>query len=246
MTAAIMVLADPTFLRAFYKWFRRSLYNRQQQIIEEEETGFKEQENDETLLFESVRKLGWMSNESMLQQPLGEALHQTILVWVKNTISKDFEETGLFDQVLEYKNRVILPWLEKLVGPSVLQDEWCSRLDFAVSECFCLCRMEEIFEIVAEYPDSFIAVVELKKVLEITGMHQAMARALKMALVKRLNHPGANTQQIIDVYINTIKVFREIDPSDRLLQVVRNLCCCHNSIFSAFTMFDHLTIMTVP
>jgi len=220
MTAAIMVLADPTFLRAFYKWFRRSLYNRQQQIIEEEETGFKEQENDEALLFESVRKLGWMSSESMLQQPLGEALHQTILVWVKNTISKDFEETGLFDQVLEYKNRVILPWLEKLVGPSILQDEWCSRLDFAISECFCLCRMEEIFEIVAEYPDSFIAVVELKKVLEITGMHQAMARALKMALVKRLNHPGANTQQIIDVYINTIKVFREIDPSDRLLQVV--------------------------
>jgi len=220
MTAAIMVLADPTFLRAFYKWFRRSLYNRQQQIIEEEETGFEEQENDETLLFESVRKLGWMSSDSMLQQPLGEALHQTILVWVKNTISKDFEEIGLFDQVLEYKNRVILPWLEKLVGPSILQDEWCSRLDFAVSECFCLCRMEEIFEIVAEYPDSFIAVVELKKVLEITGMHQAMARALKMALVKRLNHPGANTQQIIDVYINTIKVFREIDPSDRLLQVV--------------------------
>jgi len=220
MTAAIMVLADPTFLRAFYKWFCRSLYNRQQQIIEEEETGFKEQENDEILLFESVRKLGWMSSESMLQQPLGEALHQTILVWVKNTISKDFEETGLFDQVLEYKNRVILPWLEKLVGPSILQDERCSRLDFAISECFCLCRMEEIFEIVAEYPDSFIAVVELKKVLEITGMHQAMARALKMALVKRLNHPGANTQQIIDVYINTIKVFREIDPSDRLLQVV--------------------------
>jgi len=220
MTAAIMVLADPTFLRAFYKWFRRSLYNRQQQIIEEEETGFEEQENDETLLFESVRKLGWMSSDSMLQQPLGEALHQTILMWVKNTISKDFEEIGLFDQVLEYKNRVILPWLEELVGPSVLQDEWCSRLDFAVSECFCLCRMEEIFEIVAEYPDSFIAVVELKKVLEITGMHQAMARALKMALVKRLNHPGANTQQIIDVYINTIKVFREIDPSDRLLQVV--------------------------
>jgi len=220
MTAAIMVLADPTFLRAFYKWFRRSLYNRQQQIIEEEETGFEEQENDETLLFESVRKLGWMSSDSMLQQPLGEALHQTILMWVKNTILKDFEEIGLFDQVLEYKNRVILPWLEELVGPSVLQDEWCSRLDFAVSECFCLCRMEEIFEIVAEYPDSFIAVVELKKVLEITGMHQAMARALKMALVKRLNHPGANTQQIIDVYINTIKVFREIDPSDRLLQVV--------------------------
>jgi hypothetical protein len=33
-------------------------------------------------------------------------------------------------------------------------------------------------------------------------------------------HPGAKTSQIIDVYINTIKVLRVIDPSDRLLDVV--------------------------
>ncbi|MGK3743138.1 MAG: anaphase-promoting complex subunit 2 [Bacillariaceae sp.] len=226
MTSAIMVHADPTFIRAFYKWFRRSLYTRQQQTIEQEgETGGLEdnqEKEDEALLFDSVRKLGWIRSDSILQQPLGEALHQTILVWVKNAISKEFEVESMYDQCQEYKKRVILPWLEDLVGPSVLQDEWSSRLDFAVSECFCLVRMEEIFELVAEYPDSHTAVVELKKVLEITRMHQAMARALKTALVKRLNHPGANTSQIIDVYINTIKVFREIDPSDRLLQVVRN------------------------
>jgi anaphase-promoting complex subunit 2 len=63
-------------------------------------------------------------------------------------------------------------------------------------------------------------VIELKEVLEITKMHSDMARTLRTALIRRLNHPGANTSQIIDVYINLIKVFREIDPSDRLLQIV--------------------------
>jgi anaphase-promoting complex subunit 2 len=230
MTAAIMVHADPTFVGAFYKWFRRSLRIRQQNMMEQEEDGDEEEnpqvvrpsslEEDEALLFQSVRKLGWIRTNGILQRPLAEALHQTMLTWVKTTISKEFEEEGMFDQVQDYKKRVILPWLEDLVGAAALRLDWCSRLDFAVSECYCLVRFGEVFELIAEYPDSHPAVMELKKVLEITKMYQAMARALKGALIKRLNHPGANTSQIIDVYINIIKVFRVIDPSDRLLQVV--------------------------
>jgi anaphase-promoting complex subunit 2 len=190
---------------------------------EEEEEQDDQQDNQEaeTAFFESVRILGWIRSDGMLQQPLGEALHQTILSWVSNTIAKEFEEDGLYEQVQDYKNRVVLPWLTELVGEDAIEREgWQSRLEFAVAECFCLVRMQEIFELVAEYPDSHPAVIELKKVLEITRMHQDTARALKTALIRRLNHPGANTSQIIDVYINTIKVFREIDPSDRLLQVV--------------------------
>jgi anaphase-promoting complex subunit 2 len=198
--------------------------------MEQEEDGDEEEnpqfvrpsslEEDEALLFQSVRKLGWIRTNGILQRPLAEALHQTMLTWVKTTISKEFEEEGMFDQVQDYKKRVILPWLEDLVGAAALRLDWCSRLDFAVSECYCLVRFGEVFELIAEYPDSHPAVMELKKVLEITKMYQAMARALKGALIKRLNHPGANTSQIIDVYINIIKVFRVIDPSDRLLQVV--------------------------
>ena len=220
MTAAIMVRADPTFLGAFYKWFRRSLCNRQRQIIEEDIEIEGQKNDNEALLFSSIRKLGWIRSDSMLQQPLFDAIYETILVWVRQTISNEFQEIDMFDRVVEYKNRVVSPWLEELVGPTMLQNEWSSWLDFSVSECFCLCRMEEIFELVAEYPDSQPAVAELKKVLRITKMEQKLAKSLKTALIKRLNHPGANTQQIIDVYINTIKVFREIDPTDRLLQDV--------------------------
>ncbi len=226
ITAAIMVHADATFVQAFYKWFRRSLRSRQQKVMVEEEEDEEENdghyglEEDEDLLFRSVRRLGWIGTDGILQKPLAEALHKTILTWVKATISKEFEEEGMFERVQGYKAKVILPWLEDLVGAEALESEWCPRLDFAVSECYCLVRFGEVFELIAEYPDSHPAVMELKKVLEITKMHQAMARALKGALIKRLNHPGANTSQIIDVYINTIKVFRVIDPSDRLLQVV--------------------------
>ena len=62
--------------------------------------------------------------------------------------------------------------------------------------------------------------VELRDVLERTRMHGQLGKALRASLTRRLIHPGANTSQIIDVYINTIKVMREIDPSDRLLETV--------------------------
>ena len=51
-------------------------------------------------------------------------------------------------------------------------------------------------------------------------MHKQVADALRETLVRRLNHPGANTLQIIDAYINTIKVLRILDPTDQLLTIV--------------------------
>lgn len=228
MTAAIMAHADSNFIFSFQKLFRHFLLLRQRRYEEDEDDDEEEDPVDENnpreeelQLFDNLRTLGWIRKEGMLQKPLGEALHHTLLNWVKTTISKEFEQEGLFEQVQDYKDKVVLPWLLDLVGPVALEaDDWPSRIEFSAAECYCLIRMEEIFELVAEYPDSHPAVLELKIVLERTKMHPALGQALKASLIRRLNHPGANTSQIIDVYINTIKVLREIDPSDRLLQMV--------------------------
>lgn len=225
-TASIMVEANPRFLHDFYMWFRQSLKARYQQYMEEEEPETDNdkqlviEEADEQKLFQSIQILGWIQTNGMLQKPLYEALHNTTLTWVKNAISMDFENKHFFD-FQGLKENQVLPWLELLIGAEdVEKDNWRIRLDFIVAECYCLVRTKEIFELVAEYPDSKPAVEELKEVLEITKMHQGIAHALKSALMRRLNHPGASTSQIIDMYINVIKVFRELDPSDRLLQVV--------------------------
>jgi anaphase-promoting complex subunit 2 len=218
MTATVMAHADSSFLRSFQKLFQHFLLERQSQF---EEMGQVEASDDELGVYSNLRELGWIRTDGMLQQPLGQAVHHTILNWVRNTIAKEFEQENLYPQVQEYQNTIVTPWLRDLVGPEALEvDHWDSRLDFCTAECYCLVRMDEIFDLVAEYPDSQAAVVELRTVLERTKMHHALGKALRQALVRRLNHPGANTSQIIDVYINTIKVLREIDPSDRLLQLV--------------------------
>ncbi len=209
MTAAIMARADARLLKAFQKLLQHSLMARQTNI------------SDDECFFRNLRLLGWIHPQGLLQQPLNAALHETIIKWVRSTISKDFEQEGLFPKVQEYQDTVVLPWLKDLVGTERFeQDDWTLKIQFTCAECYCLVRNEEIFELVTEYPESHVAVMELKHVLEQTKMHSALGHALKQSLIRRLNHPGAGTHQIIDVYINTIKVLREIDPSDRLLQVV--------------------------
>jgi hypothetical protein len=189
---------------SFQKLFQHFLLERHSHF---EEMGQVEASDDELGVYSNLRGLGWIRTDGMLQQPLGQAVHHTILNWVRNTIAKEFEQEKLYPQVQEYQNTIVTPWLRDLVGPKALEaDHWDSRLDFCTAECYCLVRMDEIFDLVAEYPDSHAAVEELRTVLERTKMHHALGRALRQALVRRLNHPGATTSQIIDVYINTIKV----------------------------------------
>jgi anaphase-promoting complex subunit 2 len=239
MTAAVMAYADPLFLRGFYMWFRHALQFRHRRYLllagdhslDKEDEGQKTEimmEKDgenmnelEPMFFQSIQTLGWVRSNGMLQKPLCEALHNLTLTWIEERISMKFEFNSLFTRVQHIESNVILPWLEELVGPEDIEkDNWHTRLHFTLAECYCLVRTKEIFELVAEYPDSQPAVEELKEVLEKTRMHQDVALSLKSALIRRLNHPGASTSQIIDMYINVIKVFRTLDPSDRLLQVV--------------------------
>ena len=172
-------------------------------------------------VFENLRQLGWIRTRGNLMPALTAELHRAILGHVRSTIAGEFEEDSFFDEIQQWCQSTVEVWLHDLVGPTAFEeDEWSASLQFTVAQCFCLVRIEEIFDIICDWESSRPAVVELQRVLEKTQMYSELGDALRASLVRRLNHPGANTGQIIDCYINTIKVLREIDPSDRLLEAV--------------------------
>lgn len=84
--------------------------------------------------------------------------------------------------------------------------EWQMRYDFSVYEIFSSVRIAEMFDVIRDFPDSKRAVQELRDALEITQQHKQLAASLTNSMQKRLLHNGAKTDQIIDVYIATIKV----------------------------------------
>jgi len=113
----------------------------------------------------------------------------------------NFEQDDVFHTAQDWSERIIEGWVQDLVGPDIfISDGWSERIQLCTAECFCLLRIDEIFDIVCDFPDSHPAVAELQRVLERTKMHSQLGDALRDSLVRRLNHPGANTSQIIGTF----------------------------------------------
>lgn len=169
--------------------------------------------------FECVQKLQWIrcrKESSILAPFVVETIHTAMQQHVEEKIGGEYEDDAFLPGIQEWNQDVLIPWVQALVGGE--HDDWSIWCKSHIVECFVQCRTSEIFSVIAEYPDSHPAVKELSHCLErSTKMYPYFAQALQDSLTQRLLHPGANTGQILEVYINTIKVLRHIDPSDRLI-----------------------------
>lgn len=129
-----------------------------------------------------------------------------------------------------WKELVLLPWLRVIEGRRLEGQCKCAKgrgiesltglVNLVIDENYVRARINELYDIIADFPESMCAVNELRATLSRTQQHQLLARSLRSTLQRRLLHSGANSSQIIDVYISTIKVLRILDPRDILLDVV--------------------------
>lgn len=178
-----------------------------------------------------LTQLGWLRAEGGLVRPcLQEAVYETIYNHVRETIQGEYGG-DYYDDLLEWKESLV-DWVRIVVVVDDEVNSWSAWLERCVSECYCRVRMDEIFDLVADYPDSHAAAIELYRVLNVTHLHRQLAHQLQLQLSKRLNHPGANTSQIIDVYINVIKVIGILDPtaaSANALSSVAGAAASHGS-----------------
>ncbi|KAG8536503.1 hypothetical protein GDO81_026218, partial [Engystomops pustulosus] len=126
-------------------------------------------------------------------------------------------------------------WIEKVIGwlsKVFLQDgttttpessstlkRWRCHVQRFFYRLYASMRIDELFSIIRDFPDSKPAIEDLKFCLERTNQRQQLLSCLKMALETRLLHPGVNTSDIITLYISAIKALRELDPSMVILEV---------------------------
>lgn len=146
---------------------------------------------------------------------------QSIIRWTDRTIVPwlCYDVFGIDRNVNDVDENPLMKNIQDHVHRLVLQTYWTIRLS-------------EIFDIVTSYPDSLPAIVELKQVFNLyvqtmnrsttaNRVHQQhdlnqcydqfiqeLSLSLRKSFVVRLNHPGANTTQMIDIYIAAIQVLR--------------------------------------
>lgn len=98
--------------------------------------------------------------------------------------------------------------------------EWQERISFHMHDAFARVRVEELFSILRDFPDSQRALDDLRKCLRRTQVQTLLVRTLRDAFETRLLHPGVSTEMIITLYVASIRALRTLDPRGVLLEAV--------------------------
>ena len=95
------------------------------------------------------------------------------------------------------------------------------RLLTCLYETYTKTRIEQLFEIIIEFPESQPALEDLRDCLAQTeGLRTLLTSSLRQVLDAKLLHPGVNTADILTAYIAAIRALRVLDNSGVVLELV--------------------------
>ncbi|KAM9779948.1 anaphase-promoting complex subunit 2 [Neosynchiropus ocellatus] len=172
-----------------------------------------------------LQLLEWVSTDAVTC-----ILHRLIEQRMERHCRGEYERSFLLDfrkwleLVLGWLSKVFASKSEAVLGSggeaesSVLK-QWRCHLHQFFCRIYVNMRIEELFSIIRDFPESKAAIEDLKFCLERTNQRQQLLNSLKSAFESRLLHPGVHTSDILTVYISAIKALRELDPSMVVLQV---------------------------
>ncbi|QSL66564.1 hypothetical protein MERGE_000946 [Pneumocystis wakefieldiae] len=94
------------------------------------------------------------------------------------------------------------------------------KLETLACHFLAILRIDELFDIIVDYPYSSVALEDLKRSMKLSPLRDYLVNSFQQSCKTRLLHPGADTQDIISQYISTIKCFLILDPPGVLLDKV--------------------------
>ncbi|XP_062409777.1 anaphase-promoting complex subunit 2 [Sardina pilchardus] len=172
---------------------------------------------------------------SILHKLIEQRMEQRCRGEYEISFLSDFQ--GWLDQVLGWVSRVFVSEVdvrrtpgsavvlgcsgERAAGQqnSAILQRWRHHMQQFFCRIYASMRIEELFSIIRDFPESLPAIEDLKFCLDRTSQRQQLLTSLKSAFETRLLHPGVHTSDIITVYISAIKALRHLDPSMVILQV---------------------------
>ncbi|KAL0280099.1 UNVERIFIED_CONTAM: hypothetical protein PYX00_001488 [Menopon gallinae] len=159
---------------------------------------------------------------------LTSLIHERIETHVQETCKGSFD-TSYIDSLESWLKTVVVGWLSHIYGRnnSIVPEnsqktikKFEQKLSHLLYETYTRTRIEQLFNIIIEYPDSQPAVEDLRICLQKTDLRSDLTEKLQRALETRLLHPGVNTPDVLTAYIAAIKALRQLDPTGVLLESV--------------------------
>ncbi len=141
----------------------------------------------------------------------------------KNQFSGNFEVSCICN-LKNWIDNTVIGWVRFVYEESSVETNLSNleeRLTHFLYETYANCRMEQMFDIIIEFPDSEPSLIDLRECLEkCANFRPNLIKSLKDSLETRLLHPGVSTSDILAAYISAIKALRVLDPTGVILQLV--------------------------
>ncbi|CAD7078540.1 unnamed protein product [Hermetia illucens] len=161
----------------------------------------------------------------------------TLTNLIQERITAHVEETckGVFDashikNLQKWLDTIVINWLTRIFnrGSSKISEgdgythnvieNFRIKLSYFLYETYAKLIIDQFFNIIIDFPDSQLAIDDLKVCLEKIDLRKHLIKTLKQSLEARLLHPGVNTMDILTGYVAAIKAIRHLDPSGVLLE----------------------------
>lgn len=239
LTACLVVNAPRNFFQCFkilfkqiFQFYLSNSTSNDDSDMEEDIEGERQWSDafdfNEEEFYDCIEMLQWLnpnntSQTDILTHPFIQSIQEIVSDHTTSQIKGRYEEDDQYSILQSWVKHNLLPLVIKLTKSSNNTeqiDKYEIQINHLLSDCYCATRQDEIFDIVTDYPDSLPAIIDLNRVLQKTHALNAFIGTLKDTFRERLLHPGAQTIQILQIYIYTIKVLRIIDPTDCLLEHV--------------------------
>ncbi|XP_003976982.1 anaphase-promoting complex subunit 2 [Takifugu rubripes] len=143
---------------------------------------------------------------------------ELVLGWLSKVFASEADGDGPAS-ALGFPNIPSIPSVQDGQPANSVLKQWRCHMHQFFCRIYVNMRIEELFSIIRDFPESKAAIEDLKFCLERTNQRQQLLTSLKSAFESRLLHPGVHTSDILTVYISAIKALRELDPSMVILQV---------------------------
>ncbi|XP_013419521.1 anaphase-promoting complex subunit 2-like [Lingula anatina] len=139
-------------------------------------------------------------------------------LYIEHTCKGNFE-TSYVAFLENWLDVTVLGWLTLIYGGKDISS-LKARLQHYLYDTYGRARIEQLFNIIVDFPESRPALDDLKVCLQKTDLRGHLVKELKTAFENRLLHPGVNTTDILTAYISSIRALRVLDPTGVLLELV--------------------------
>ncbi|KAJ1310042.1 hypothetical protein OPQ81_006795 [Rhizoctonia solani] len=173
-------------------------------------------------LFPILDVMGLLQDHEAL---VANVIHEAIDKRVKEVCEEDTGETSVLQIVKNWFTESVVPWMAMTYGRGLTDADMlqkalapaAGKFDYHICKVLCEIRTSQIFDIIVDYPDSRVALMDLKECMERADGRGNLVRTLRKLNNKRLLHPGADTKDILTQYVSTIRCLRILDPPGVLL-----------------------------